>query len=159
MIPLFLIPVITWWIIQCIKVLIDLCIDKKITRWSLWSAGGFPSVHSWIAASISTLMLLVHWIESTEFAISFTFSFLFWYDAANIRYEAGKHASFLNTISQELSTLSSIITDSKQRKQAVQHLKERLWHTVSEVIWGIIIGSVITFLLYTRTLRYWMLGV
>lgn len=152
--PLFLIPLITWWLIQCIKVLIDFCIYKKITRGSLRSAGWFPSVHSWIASSITTLLFLLHGIESTEFAISFTFSFLFWYDAANIRYEAGKHASFLNTISQELSTLSSIIVNSKQRKQAAHLLKERLWHTVSEVIWGIVIWSLITFLLYNRIIRY-----
>ncbi|USN56125.1 MAG: divergent PAP2 family protein [Candidatus Peribacteria bacterium] len=66
------------------------------------SAGGFPSVHSGIAASITTLMYLQYGHESAAFVMAFCFSFLFWYDAANVRYEAGQHASYLNQLNKEL---------------------------------------------------------
>lgn len=147
MIPLFLLPLIVWGIIQTIKVLIDLIVLKTIHRDALWSAWWFPSVHSGIAASITTLMFFIYGIDSSQFAITFTFSFLFWYDAANIRYEAGQHATFLNDIGKELRDLTSIVSNWYMSPETLHQLKERLWHTFSEVIGGIIIGAVLTWLL------------
>lgn len=135
--PDFIIPILVWWVIQFIKVCIDFLINKKITRKSLWTSGGFPSTHGWITASIATLMALQYGIESTEFAITFAFSFLFWYDAINVRYEAGQHASYINKISEELDTIFKL--DGK-----VASLKERLWHTFIEVAGGIVTGVALT---------------
>ena len=64
-------------------------------------------------------MALHYGIESAEFAIAFTFSFLFRYDAINVRYEAGQHASYINRISEELDDIFHL--DGK-----VSMLKERL---------------------------------
>jgi acid phosphatase family membrane protein YuiD len=61
------------------------------------------------------------------FAVCFTFSFLFWYDAANVRFQAGKHAQYINEIKDELRSFSFI--DYK-----LQDLQERLGHTFIEVI-------------------------
>jgi acid phosphatase family membrane protein YuiD len=47
-------------------------------------------------------MYLQYGHESAAFVIAFCFSFLFWYDAANVRYEAGQHASYLNQLNKEL---------------------------------------------------------
>jgi len=82
-------------------------------------------VHSGIAASITTLMLLLYGRESAEFAIAFSFSFLFWYDAANVRYEAGQHATFLNQITQELKELNAFIFHEQGLDRGML-LKERL---------------------------------
>lgn len=87
------------------KLIIDLITQKKLTRKSIWTSGGFPSTHAGITASITTLMLLQYGYQSAEFAISFCFSFLFWYDAVNVRYEAGQHASYINKISEELDDI------------------------------------------------------
>ena len=51
---------------------------------------------------------------------------LFWYDAMNVRYEAGKHAQYINEIKEELKSFSFI--DYK-----LNDLKERLGHTLIEV--------------------------
>ncbi len=75
------------------------------------------------------------------FAICLTFAFLFWYDAANVRFEAGKHAKYINEIKDELRSFSFI--DYK-----LQDLQERLWHTFVEVVWGIVVGGTLTALLY-----------
>lgn len=148
MFKLFMIPLAVWAVIQWIKLLIDLKIKKKLSYRSIWSAWWFPSVHSGIAASITTLMLLLYGRESAEFAIAFSFSFLFWYDAANVRYEAGQHATFLNQITQELKELNAFIFHEQDLDRGML-LKERLWHTVTEVIWGIIFGTVLTWLFFT----------
>lgn len=86
-------------------------------------------------------MALHYGIESPEFAITFAFSFLFWYDAINVRYEAGQHASYINRISEELDDIFAL--DGK-----VTLLKERLGHTFIEVAWGIATGVSLTIVYY-----------
>jgi len=139
---LFLIPLIVWAGIQAVKVLIDYTVEKKISIDNLRGSWGFPSVHSGIASSVCTLVMFYTGVESVEFAITITFSFLFWYDAANIRFEAGQHASSLNQITKELHELDP------SQKTLEQH-KERLWHTKTEVIWWILAWILITLLLLT----------
>lgn len=140
-IPLFLIPLAVWFLIQVTKIVIDFFQEKKFNRKNLFRAGGFPSVHSWISSSLITLMWLNFGIYSTEFAISVVFSFLFWYDAMNIRYEAWKHAKFINQINLDLKNVLDLWANTF-------YLKERLWHTFEEVIGWIIIGSLLTLLLH-----------
>lgn len=141
MVPKFLLPIAVWCIIQIVKVLIDVSIAKKLQLNALRSAGWFPSVHSGIAASITTVMWFEHGINSTAFALAFCFSFLFRYDAANVRYEAGQHAKFLKKIGEELWGILDIGIKTPL-------LKERLWHTFFEVMGGIIIWAWLTILLY-----------
>lgn len=74
------------------------------------------------------------------FAVAFTFTFLFIYDAMNVRYEAGKHAHYINNLRFEL--------EATLHKQAPpHHLKERLGHTPIEVIGSILFGCILTLLL------------
>ncbi len=80
-------------------------------------------------------------LNSMIFAICLTFAILFWYDAANVRYEAGKHAKYINEIKDELKSFSFI--DYK-----LQDLQERLWHTSTEVVGGILVGSLTTIAIY-----------
>jgi len=126
-----------------IKIIVDACMQRRIYIYSLRGAGWFPSVHSGIAASICTMTFLSYGYGSIEFAISFCFSFLFWYDAANVRYQAWQHAVFLKKISQELDDLFPEQYDDDTHKLGLL-LKERLGHTVIEVIWWVVIWSVLT---------------
>lgn len=146
---MFVIPIISWWCIQLVKLVIDFFTKKKICRNSIRSSWWFPSVHSGIVASIATLMFLEYGIDSSQFAIAFTFAFLFWYDAANVRYEAGQHASFLNQITEELKELSELIPSPDETPIMTHRLKERLWHTTTEVVWWIVVGIIITRAIYT----------
>lgn len=141
MIPDFLIPLLVGGVIQFIKLIIDYTMKGVIEWKALWSAGWFPSVHSGMAASITTLMYLHYGHESAAFIIAFCFSFLFWYDAANVRYEAGQHASYLNKLSLELGNILNM-------QKTTHMLKERLWHTFIEVIWGIGVGVGLTFVYF-----------
>lgn len=114
---------------------------QKLIISSFWKSGWFPSVHSGISSSIATLVGLEYGFFSMYFAICFTFAFLFWYDAANVRYEAGKHAQYINEIKDELRSFSFI--DYK-----LQDLQERLGHTTIEVIWWVIVWSLLTAMIY-----------
>lgn len=147
-IPPVLIPLAVGAIIQWIKMFVDVVSHKqRLQISSFWKSWGFPSVHSGISSSITTLVWLEYGVTSMYFAICFTFAFLFWYDAANIRFEAGKHAKYINEIKDELRSFSFI--DYK-----LQDLQERLGHTFVEVVWWIVVWYTITSIIYIFVPRF-----
>lgn len=146
MLPLVCIPLFVWASIQAIKIIVDILMKREIDVTSLRGAWWFPSVHSGIASSLCMMTFLLYGVASIEFAIAFCFSFLFWYDAANVRYQAGQHAIFLKKISQELDDLFPEEYDDSTYKSWLL-LKDRLWHTFLEVLWGVVIGGVLTWLI------------
>ena len=136
-----LVPLIVAWFIQLIKACIDFSKNKKNFIRNFFSSWWFPSVHSWITSSLATIVFLKEWFWSIEFAIALVFAVIISYDAMNIRYEAWKHANYINKISFELET----VLHSKPSKQA---LKDRLGHTRWEVLWWLIFWCALTTLLY-----------
>jgi acid phosphatase family membrane protein YuiD len=59
----------------------------------------------------------------------------------NLRYEAGQHAQYINSMRFELQNVL-------QKKE--WPLKERIGHTPWEVVWGIIVWSLLTYMIYFR---------
>ncbi len=141
-IPPIFIVLLVWIIIQFVKIIIDSIVERRICFDHIFISWWFPSFHTWVASSVTVLALLADWIFSVTFAIALTFSMLFAYDAMNIRYQTGKHAEYLNAIRRDLQE-NFLITQQKKSK-----LKERLWHTPIEVMWGFIFWVVLTFVFY-----------
>jgi acid phosphatase family membrane protein YuiD len=129
-------------IIQLTKITIDSIIQKQLSLDLIFSSGGFPSFHTGIASSVTTITLLNDGISSISFAIAATFSLLFAYDAMNIRFQTGKHAEYLNDLRKDLQENLSM-RDKRKAK-----LKENLGHTPFEVLGGILFGVILTFVLY-----------
>ncbi len=86
------------------------------------------------------LVWLHYGFDSVLFAVAFAFSVLFAYDAMNLRYQTGKHAQHINNLRKELENIL--------KKNHLEPLKERIGHTRREVLGGIIVGSVLTYILY-----------
>lgn len=143
-IPPVFIVLLVWIIIQVIKIIIDSIAEKRICIDHIFISWWFPSFHTWVASSVTVLALLADWIRSTSFAIALTFSMLFAYDAMNIRYQTWKHAEYLNAIRKDLQ--ENFLTVQPQQKKL--KLKERLWHTPIEVMWGFLFGVILTFVFY-----------
>ncbi len=152
--PIFLIPIIIWWIIQFIKLIIDWLKWETINFDKLFTAGGFPSVHSGLSTSLLVSIGYVDGINSSLFAITLIFSILFWYDASNVRYQAGKHAEVINKMRNQLSDIFQMEYCNVSVKEK---LKERLWHTFGEVLWWIIISAILTFALIYGLKYFWIL--
>jgi acid phosphatase family membrane protein YuiD len=93
---------------------------------------------------VTVLALLADWIRSVSFAIALTFSMLFAYDAMNVRYQTWKHAEYLNAIRRDLQE-NFLMAQQPQKKSK---LKERLWHTPLEVMWGFLFWVILTFVFY-----------
>ena len=141
-IPPIFIVLLVGVIIQFVKIVIDSIVEKRICLNHIFISWGFPSFHTWVASSVTVLALLADWVRSTTFAIALTFSMLFAYDAMNVRYQTWKHAEYLNAIRRDLQENFLM---SEQRKSK---LKERLWHTPIEVVWGFMFGVILTFVFY-----------
>lgn len=144
----YMIPIIIAACIQFIKLIIDLIRSGKLHWDSILTAGWFPSVHSGLTSSIATLVFLVEGPNSLLFAVTLGFVVLISYDAMNVRYEAWRHAYYLNHIRVELKDVLWQKEDSSVR------LKERIGHTPLEVIWGVICWVIFTILLY-QALYIW----
>ena len=136
----FMIPFGVAVIIQLTKLVIDFFTLKRLKWHHIFTAGGFPSVHSGLTASVATLVFLREWPESTLFAVTIALMILIAYDAMNVRYEAGRHAYYLNHIKFELKDVLWAKWDQWP------DLKERIGHTPIEVIWWLTIGCVLTIL-------------
>lgn len=139
---LFVIPFFVWVVVQVVKLCIDFFETKKFSYSLLRASGWFPSVHSALSSSVSTLIALDQGISSPIFTVSLVFSFLFWYDAMNHRYESGKHAHYINTMRLELQTVLM------NKPWSFSRLKERIGHTWFEVLGGIIAGVLLTWMMY-----------
>ncbi len=100
-------------------------IDIKRALWS----GGMPSVHSALVVSTTTAMAIKYWISSDLFAIALSFTVIILYDAINVRFEAGLHASAINKLLWE-------------------KFKEHLWHLPSEAFAGSILWIATAVFLY-----------
>lgn len=135
------IPIITWALVQSIKVLSDLIIHKKLNIKRLWGSGGMPSSHSAFVMSLSTVAALSRGLDSLEFAICLIFSGIVMYDAAGVRRAAGKQAKVLNQI---------IESDGDINIQ--EKLVELLGHTPMEVFAGAVVGVLMAIALY----NFWM---
>jgi acid phosphatase family membrane protein YuiD len=122
---LFLIPLVVLVFAEVTKMVID---QLREGTWHarLFQPGGFPSSHS---AFVTSLLIVVGrklGLESTEFAIAFVFAAIVWYDAMSARRALGEQAKILN------------------RLQHWQHFRERLGHSLTEVLGGITFGAIVT---------------
>ena len=129
-----IVPFLTWVGIQLFKVIWDLVETKKFNFKRIMGAGGMPSSHSAVVATLTTLIGQEYGVESGIFAMSCVFSAIVMYDAAGVRRAAGKQATLLNKL-VENATNSGIVVSEK--------LVEVLGHTPLQVLVGAIIGVLV----------------
>ena len=128
------VPLLVWFCIQTFKVITDLIRTKKFNFKRIMGAGGMPSSHSAVVATLTTLIGQEYGVESGIFAMSCVFSAIVMYDAAGVRRAAGKQATLLNKL-VENATNSGIVVSEK--------LVEVLGHTPLQVLVGAIIGVLV----------------
>jgi acid phosphatase family membrane protein YuiD len=135
-----LVAALAWWAIaQLIKVPVHYAVHHKIDL-RLWvSAGGMPSSHAALVCALATGTALKDGFVSSTFAICVALAMIVMYDATGVRQAAGKQATILNQIIDELFQGHPI---SEQR------LKELLGHTRFQVIVGASMGILGTLLMW-----------
>jgi len=122
---------LAWAIAQMLKILFELLFEKKFDLSRITGSGGMPSSHSSFVVALATAIGIIEGYTSSIFALSVGFAIIVMYDAAGVRRAAGKQASVLNVLINNIN-ISDEIFDEK--------LKELIGHTPVEVIAGALLG-------------------
>lgn len=129
-----IVPFIVWCCIQLFKFITDFVINRKPNFRRLFGAGGMPSSHSAVVATLTTLIGKEYGLGNGIFAVSFIFSLIVMYDAAGVRRAAGKQATILNKLVENYPNSNVIVTEK---------LVEVLGHTPFQVLIGAVIGILV----------------
>ena len=129
-----IVPFIVWCCIQLFKFITDFVINRKPNFRRLFGAGGMPSSHSAVVATLTTLIGKEYGLGNGIFAVSFVFSLIVMYDAAGVRRAAGKQATILNKLVENYPNSNVIVTEK---------LVEVLGHTPFQVLVGAVIGILV----------------
>lgn len=130
---------IAWLLAQVIKVIIYRFAEGKWNIWHFFEAGGMPSAHSAAVTSLTlSVGLTVGW-NSALFTACMVFALIVMYDATGVRRAAGKQAEILNKI------VDDIYSTGKVR---IEKLKEILGHDPIEVVAGVSLAVIVTFIAY-----------
>jgi acid phosphatase family membrane protein YuiD len=127
-------PLITWITVGPIKFLIN---SIRARRWAfnLVGNGGFPSNHSAVVSSMATLIALREGIGHPAFGVAVTLCFIVIIDANSLRQHVGRQAAAINRLAGD----------------AAGHtwLRERMGHTVVEIIGGLCTGMLVGYGIFT----------
>ena len=110
------------------KFFINSFVAKK-PAFGLIGYGGLPSNHSAIVSSMATLIALKEGLNHPAFGVALTLAFIVILDAASLRKQIGKQAAALNRLAK-IANLKG-------------ELRERVGHSLIEIIAGIAVGIVI----------------
>ena len=131
--------ILAWIIGQFLKVPLDHVLNKRWNWGIILSPGGMPSSHSALVTSVTLAIGFQEGFSSPLFALSFAISMVVVYDAAGVRRQAGMHAERINEMMKSFF---------ENRVIPEEELKEVLGHTSFEVIIGVILGILISLVLY-----------
>jgi len=122
---------IGWTIAQTVKVPLEYLRTKRWNWVLLFRTGGMPSSHTALVAGVAHGIGLRDGFDSTVFAIAAVLAIVVIYDATGIRRQAGKHATLINAMMQDLASGHPL-------KQEL--LREVLGHTPLEALAGFLLG-------------------
>jgi len=126
--------VVAWGIAQIIKVPLEY-IQTRHWNWSLLlRAGGMPSSHSALVTGVAHAIGLFIGFDSPQFALAVAVAMIVVYDSTGIRRQAGKHASMINAMVEDLASGHYL---------KGEQLREVLGHTPLEAVGGVVLGLLI----------------
>jgi acid phosphatase family membrane protein YuiD len=127
-------PLLAWGIAQFLKVLLVSVRQRRLNLRVLAETGGMPSSHSALVTGLTFGIGRINGFNSAPFAIALIFSFVVMYDAAGVRRAAGRQATVLNRLVEDLVAMRGIQED---------RLRELLGHTPVEVLVGAVLGALV----------------
>ena len=138
---ILLTPIIAALLAQIVKILVVK--KNKMTFKDLlrFSYSGMPSGHSAFTMSLVTIIGLTQGLQSILFAISFAFAIIVINDALRLRQYLGQQGAVLNILIEDLR-------EDQFLDEKYPILKERIGHTFTEVIAGIILGIIVGILMF-----------
>jgi acid phosphatase family membrane protein YuiD len=133
-------PFLAWLIAGTIKFVIN-SIKAGQPAFGQIGYGGLPSNHSTIVSSMAALIALREGIAHPAFGVAVTLAFIIMLDATSLRGHIGKQAAAINRI---------VV---KQGQPVI--LRERMGHSRSEIMAGIVVG-IATAWLVNAGMSWWL---
>lgn len=134
------ISIVAMFFAQFAKVFSKYFLRREWDFTAMFATGGMPSSHTALVTTLAVSLGLIEGFDSIYFAITFVFGMVIAHDSMGIRFEAGKHASVLNRIVDDINEL--LQTKGAQEEK----LKDLLGHHPIEVIGGFLLGIIIALL-------------
>jgi len=131
--------ILAWVTGQFLKPPLDYFLNRRWNWGVIISPGGFPSTHAALVTAVTVSIGIQEGLGSPLFALAVAVTMIVVYDAAGVRRQAGIHA-------QRINALMKRFFESGQFSEP--ELKEVLGHTPFEVIAGIILGILISLVVY-----------
>jgi hypothetical protein len=127
-----------WFLAQLLKVIIDAC-KNGFSAERLTGGGGMPSSHAATVTGLTVSTAIVYGVNGFEFVMALFFAFIVMYDAAGVRMETGREAKVLNQLNEQRK---------KEGEESLleKPLREKMGHTVPELIAGMVIGIAVAVL-------------
>ena len=141
---IILVTLISWFIAQVVKVIVNATVNKKWSLERLIGDGGMPSCHSATVCSAATACGWIYGFDSVVFAVAFVIAIVVMHDATGVRRETGKQATVIKEIADVINT--NVIDDDDEDIN-IKKLKELVGHTPLQVVAGAVLGVVIALLL------------
>ena len=113
----------------------------KISELYRFSYSGMPSGHSAFVASLVTIIGLIEGATSPVFALALVFAVLTINDALRLRKYLGNQGAVLNILISDLK-------DDHFLDEKYPILKERIGHTIYDVIAGVFLGVVVSLIFF-----------
>ena len=120
-----------WTLAQALKVFTTYWRSRKWDWVQLLRPGGMPSSHAALVCGLGHAVGLYWGFASPLYAIAFVLAMIVVYDAAGVRRQAGRHASIINKMIDDLAAGHPLKSEQ---------LMEVLGHTPLEITGGIILG-------------------
>ncbi|MEM4398068.1 MAG: divergent PAP2 family protein [Candidatus Woesearchaeota archaeon] len=129
-----------------LKIFFNFIKTKRIDLKLFFKTGGMPSSHS---SSVSAMTSMIYFLEgmSNLFIVCFIISFIVFSDALGIRKAAGKHAEIINKL-VNFYFITKKNKSQKKEKEIPERLYELLGHTPLQVAVGIILGIIVSYIVY-----------
>jgi acid phosphatase family membrane protein YuiD len=129
---------LAWMIGQFLKFPLEYLLNKRWNWGIMFSSGGLPSSHSSLVTAVALTIGLQEGFDSAIFALAAAIGMIVIYDAAGVRRQAGIHAERINAI------MKSFFESGQLGEDELDDLKEMLGHTPLEVVSGVLLGVLIT---------------
>ncbi len=137
---IFLAPAASWFVAQLLKIIID-SFKSGFCKERLVGGGGMPSSHSATVTGLIVITGAMYGAGSFEFVMALFFGLVVMYDARGVRFETQRQGKALNNLNEERKE------EGKQPLDIIK-FKEKMGHTMPEIIAGIILGIICAVVVY-----------
>jgi hypothetical protein len=121
-----------WALAQTLKLPVEYFRSRNWDWSLLLRAGGMPSSHSALVTASAHGIGLFMGFDSALFALAVALALIVIYDATGIRRQAGKHATIINAMVQDILEGHALRSQEK--------LREVLGHSPMEALIGFLLG-------------------